>query len=332
MIEKLEDTNKRIKLDMKSRKILYELDVNARQSCSQIGKKVGLSKDTVNNRIKKMEKLGIIKGYYTILDISKLGYLDFRVFIKLYNTSLEKEKEIINYLVNHPRVGWLVSVTGNWDINMLVWAESVFEYKKFWDRFVEKYGDFVLRNWVSVIMQLIHYKKAFLIDLKKDSSEPEISGGEVELKVDKTDIKILKILSVNSRVPILEIAKKLNISQKTIAYRIKKLVKKKVILSFRALLDLNLLGLQYYKAHFTLKHRDKERYNKLLAYARSHPNIMLTNLNVGGADFEVEIYIYNPEQFHLILQDMKHKFSDLIIDVETLRYYKEYKWIYIPIK
>ena len=31
-------------LDVKDRKILYELDVNARQSASEIGKKVGVSK------------------------------------------------------------------------------------------------------------------------------------------------------------------------------------------------------------------------------------------------------------------------------------------------
>jgi hypothetical protein len=31
------------KLDLKDRKILYELDINSRQSFSQLGKKVGLS-------------------------------------------------------------------------------------------------------------------------------------------------------------------------------------------------------------------------------------------------------------------------------------------------
>lgn len=331
MERRLEEPRKKYRLDMKSRKILYELDINARQSCSQIGKKVGLSKDTVNNRIKGMEKIGVIKGYYTILDISKLGYLDFRVFVKLYNVSPKKEEEIINYLTKHPRVGWLVSVTGNWDINMLVWAESVFKFQKFWDEFMEKYSDFVSKSWISIITQLVHYKKEFLVN-EKVYSEPETSGGEVKCNLDDKDLKILKILSRNSRMPLLEIAEKIKLSPKTVNYRIKKMLKDKVILSFRALLDLNLLGLNYYKIHFALKHKDKERYNRLFYYAKANPNIVLANVNVGGADFEVEIYAENPEQFQSILDDMKNKFYDLITDAQTLQYTKEYKWIYMPVR
>ena len=39
-------------LDLKDNKILYELDFNARQSNVSIGKKVGLSKDIVNRRMR----------------------------------------------------------------------------------------------------------------------------------------------------------------------------------------------------------------------------------------------------------------------------------------
>ena len=35
-----------IKLDKKDRKILYQLDINSRQTLSQLAKKVGLSKQT----------------------------------------------------------------------------------------------------------------------------------------------------------------------------------------------------------------------------------------------------------------------------------------------
>ena len=48
------------KIDLKDRKILYELDLNCRQSNAQIGKKVGLSRKVVEYRIKRMEEEGII--------------------------------------------------------------------------------------------------------------------------------------------------------------------------------------------------------------------------------------------------------------------------------
>ena len=58
-----------MKLDLKDRKILYELDSNARQSNSEIAKKVGLNKNTVNYKINRMTEEGIIAGYYTVIDV-----------------------------------------------------------------------------------------------------------------------------------------------------------------------------------------------------------------------------------------------------------------------
>ena len=44
-----------IKIDVKDRKILYELDTNSRQSIPQISKKVNLHKNAVHYRIKRLE-------------------------------------------------------------------------------------------------------------------------------------------------------------------------------------------------------------------------------------------------------------------------------------
>ncbi len=50
-----------IKIDLKDRKILYQLDLNSRQSLTQIGKNVGLKKDVVSYRIKRLQDEGVIK-------------------------------------------------------------------------------------------------------------------------------------------------------------------------------------------------------------------------------------------------------------------------------
>ena len=57
-----------VQLDLKDRKNLYHLDLNCRQSNTQIGKKAGLSRQVVEYRIKRMEEEGIIKGYWTNID------------------------------------------------------------------------------------------------------------------------------------------------------------------------------------------------------------------------------------------------------------------------
>jgi len=87
------------KLDLKDRKILHQLDLNCRQSNTQIGKKIGLKKDVVGYRIKRMEEGGVIKGYWTNIDSYKFGYEVYRYYIVFQNGYMGFEKQMIDYFV-----------------------------------------------------------------------------------------------------------------------------------------------------------------------------------------------------------------------------------------
>ena len=125
----------KIKLDLKDKKILYQLDLDARQSNTKVAKKVGLSKEVVNYRINKLEKEGVIKSYYTIIDISKLGYFSFRVYIKLLDATPEKEKELIDFLVQEKRSFFVAETDGPFDIVSGIWVKDIYEFEDFYLNF-----------------------------------------------------------------------------------------------------------------------------------------------------------------------------------------------------
>ncbi len=54
-------------------KILHCLKENARQKASAIGDEINLSVSAVLERIRKMEKCGLIEGYTVVLDQKQLG-------------------------------------------------------------------------------------------------------------------------------------------------------------------------------------------------------------------------------------------------------------------
>ena len=62
-----------MELSETDKKILRNLLEDARFSSRQIAKNVGVSVGTVLSRIKKLENLGLIKGYSVILDHEKIG-------------------------------------------------------------------------------------------------------------------------------------------------------------------------------------------------------------------------------------------------------------------
>ena len=84
-----------MKLDLKDRKILYQLDLDSRQSFAQIGRKVGLARNSVSYRINRMEEEGIIQGYYTVIDCFKLGYSSLRFYLTYQYASPQIKKQIL---------------------------------------------------------------------------------------------------------------------------------------------------------------------------------------------------------------------------------------------
>lgn len=91
-------------VDRLNEKILKCLQQNARLSNAEIGRQVGISSPAVSERIKKMEDLGIIEGYITIVSPFEIGYqlkaiITLRAFMGKLKPFLEKVKtydEVIN--------------------------------------------------------------------------------------------------------------------------------------------------------------------------------------------------------------------------------------------
>lgn len=60
-------------LDDTDRKIVELLQKNARLSNAAIAEQVGLTSSTVYDRVKKLERKGVIKGYVAVVDAEQLG-------------------------------------------------------------------------------------------------------------------------------------------------------------------------------------------------------------------------------------------------------------------
>ena len=119
-------------LDLKDRKILYQLDLNCRQSNTQIGKKVGLRKDIVSYRINRMEEKGVITGYWTDIDSFKLGYDVYRIYIKFQNATTDIKNEIIQYFSDYTNI---YSLFQNAEITIPepLFLEYIQYYQQLWD-------------------------------------------------------------------------------------------------------------------------------------------------------------------------------------------------------
>ena len=75
-------------IDDIDRKILKELQLNARVSFAELGRRVGLTTPAVIERVRKLEDAGVITGYRAGIDTSKVG-LPITAFIRMSITGVD---------------------------------------------------------------------------------------------------------------------------------------------------------------------------------------------------------------------------------------------------
>ena len=122
-------------------KLLNELARNSSQSTKKLAEKIGVTRQTLASRIKKLEKRKIIEGFRAKIDYSKLGYnIFFVLFLKLgsFDDAL-LSAALDDFRASH-HVLMDASVTGEWDIMQILAFRSTKEYDQYIANLRTKYG------------------------------------------------------------------------------------------------------------------------------------------------------------------------------------------------
>ena len=119
------------KLDEKDIKILRILQENCKITTKQIAKKINSPITTVFAKIKRMENLGIIKGYKAVLDARKLSIRTTAFILASFSYGPQEAKEplsqreLARQISKLPEVQEVHIITGDWDILIKVKDKDV---------------------------------------------------------------------------------------------------------------------------------------------------------------------------------------------------------------
>src|SRR3989339_1117313 len=318
-------------LDLKDKKLLHELDYNARQSNNQIGKKVKLSKEVVKYRIDRMIEKGVIIRFHTIINYFKLGIVKYKLYLRLTNADKNKIEEIAEYFNNHNKTEWTAVLTGRWDIIAGFLVHNVNEFDDEVQIVLNKFSSFIAEKAVTTTVYLVHNYRLFL---KNENKEVERivyhTSKDNQEKIDETDDKILKILANNGRMPVTEIANRLKLTPRIIQYRLKELEKKKIILAYKVHIEPKALEKIFCKAILYLGNITQNRLKALMSYTSSLEGVIWPQRVMGSWDLEIDFEIDSYDKFQEIILDLKEKFPDIIKNHEFCIVSKEYKLDLFP--
>ena len=333
------------KIDLKDKKILYHLQTNSRQSFNSIGKKVGLSKDIVAFRIKRLEKEGIIVSYPTWIQSGLLGWGLARFYYTFQFVSPEKKQEIIEYFINSDVVCVVSELEGSYDLQINVYVTSIrnleylpkyqnlfFKYTSFYDQTQKKY-----RKYFDKQIMIVHHKYEFfmpiflLVEKNLTHSSVSMSTPYPEVQIDKLDFEILRKLAVNARIPTVNLAKDLNVTTATVKNRIKRLIDEKVIGIFGVNIDMSKTGYREYNVEINLKDYDKKY--EIIKYVRKYQNLLEIAESFGrGVDLDIRFILKDVTELHDIINDLSSKFPETIKNFSYFSHLKLHKYNKVPFK
>src|SRR3989338_3562925 len=128
------------KLTLYDRKIIYELDKQSNLRLSELAKRIQRSKPFILYRMKRLEQEGVITGYNAIIDMAKLGYFSFRIYLKMRQMTDAEGHALVEFIKkNCPQVWTITSMHEKWDYALFLGVKTMMEFHQIWDRMLLEY-------------------------------------------------------------------------------------------------------------------------------------------------------------------------------------------------
>lgn len=148
-----------IALDAIDKKILHFLQQNSKANIKEIALKIGLTQTPTYERIKRLEKTGVIRQYVALLSKEKVGFT-VEVFCQV--TLLVHSKQLItrfeNAINKMHEVIECFHVAGNYDYLLKVVVKDMPSYQHF------------LKNKLSVLDSVSNVQSTFVMSSTKENS------------------------------------------------------------------------------------------------------------------------------------------------------------------
>jgi len=302
------------KLDNIDKRILFELDRNARIPETKLAKIVRKSKASVRYRIGRLIEENIILGFTTWIDPTKLGYQTAKIYLTLANIP-EKKRAFIEHVKKDKRLFWLGVGEGVWNAGLTFFVKSNQEFFDLKNSLFNKFKDLIIESKTASIVGVYFHDKTFLH--KEETSLKPMFHEIDNIEIDDISKTILKSLFKNSRENIASIAEKTKTTIDKVRIRMKRMQEQKIITRYTIAINYEKLGYEFYKTFLYFKNISPTDLNKLMNYVEEEPNIIHLVKQISPWDIELETICTSYAEYNKIISNLTKEFAHITRRVET---------------
>ena len=302
-------------MDLKDKKILTELEMNARVPHSELGKKVGLSKQVVKYRIEKLEKEKYIQGYNAIIDVEKLGETIYLVYLKLIKLSTENETKWTKEIEKNPNIIAVGKNAGNWDLTIIIKCKSNLELDNIIKTITAGKQDKIKEKLITSEIESTYFTSKLLFSQEGKEAN---TGSADKIKLEETDTTIIHELAKNCRISLVDLASKLKMSANGIKNRIKNLEAKKIIIGYKTKINYQKLDFLHFRVFIHLNKFSDETYASIKQFLKKKGNTESVSRYIGYADIDFRCHTKNITELYQLISDIKDNYLQEIISIDSM--------------
>lgn len=323
-------------VDAIDRKILYVLGKNARLSHAALAKALHLSREKTSFRVKRLIDNGYLQGTVLNINPEALGLVHTQVYLRVQSASVERLKELEQFLRSEPHVILALNTIGRWNYIVTILANNLTELGRVSDKLTTHFPEIVELAPLFILDEqapgwaMLPPADAPLPTVPTDASAFTAAfarrASAHQTTIDRIDQKLLVLLAQDTRVGILDIAKHAGISYRTARAKIIRLISTGVIARFDVVGSISKLGYIQRSILLTLKNitTNEAKARTLFESLRTCSRYWRT---FGMAQFRLNIYARTAQEFATVIETIRKTFGEELLSLDSLENISQIKRI-----
>ena len=295
-----------IKLSPVQKQILAIISMNCRVQAEEVARQISARPHQVRHTIERLKDL-LNLSPYCFTNPFRRGLVPYHIFFSINSADLSRRTKMLEHLRSRPEVVWLHELYGYYQFFMYLRVRDSQQLNSFFHDFDTRFGSLVVSKSLSEVSR----NSFFVPWLAHDGNTPrpclEYRAERPSLPLNSIDNKILESLRRAPQASFRDIARTVGQPASTICYRINRLLKLGVIITFPYDYDTRLIGGESFLVLVKLNGLGGALSDSFFDFARQHPRINRIARLFGEWDLEIEIDLDNPHNLSQVIHQIyKH--------------------------
>jgi len=146
--------------DKKELSVMKVLLNNPKIRYTTLAKKSNLNVKTVKTILNNLHKKNIIKGFKYLIDTENMNINKFRLFLKLHNSTKERENKLLNYFLKTKEITQVNKTLGDWELEIDLESLNKTRIRQLTIEIREQFSD-IIENF-NIMEFYKEYSKSYL--------------------------------------------------------------------------------------------------------------------------------------------------------------------------